>query len=98
MATFPEAKELRITIILGQTYEGAFGTATAAAAAAAAAKSLQSFPTLCDPLDGSQPGSPSLGFSRQEHMKVLLVQRPSTHTPRSWGFTVPFSLTNIKRP
>ena len=28
------------------------------AAAAAAAKSLQSYPTLCDPIDGSPPGSP----------------------------------------
>ena len=27
----------------------------------------QSCPTLCDPIDGSPPGSPSLGFSRQEH-------------------------------
>ena len=35
--------------------------------AAAAAKSLQSCPTLCDPMDGSPPGSPSLGCSRQEH-------------------------------
>ena len=25
---------------------------------AAAAKSLQSYPTLCDPIDGSPPGSP----------------------------------------
>ena len=24
-------------------------------------------PTLCDPIDGSPPGSPSLGFFRQEH-------------------------------
>ena len=31
---------------------------TAAAAAAAAAKSLQSCPTLCNPRDGSPPGSP----------------------------------------
>ena len=30
---------------------------TAAAAAAAAAKSLQSCPTLCDPIDGSPSGS-----------------------------------------
>ena len=29
-------------------------------AAAAAAKSLQSCPTLCDPIDGSPPGSPVL--------------------------------------
>ena len=43
----------------------------AAAAAAAAAKSLQSCPTLCDPIDGSPPGSPSLGFSRQEHWSGL---------------------------
>ena len=40
-------------------------------AAAAAAKSLQSRPTLCDPIDGSPPGSPSLGFSRQEHWSGL---------------------------
>ena len=31
-----------------------------AAAAAAAAKSLQSCPTLCNPIDGSPPGSPVL--------------------------------------
>ena len=30
--------------------------------AAAAAKSLQSCPTLCDPMDGSQPGSPFPGI------------------------------------
>ena len=29
--------------------------------AAAAAKSLQSCPTLCDPIDGSPPGSPGPG-------------------------------------
>ena len=31
-------------------------------AAAAAAKSLQSCPTLCDPVDGSLPGSPVPGI------------------------------------
>ena len=31
-------------------------------AAAAAAKSLQSCPTLCDPTDGSPPGSPIPGI------------------------------------
>ena len=30
--------------------------------AAAAAKSLQSCPTLCDPIDGSPPGSPAPGI------------------------------------
>ena len=32
------------------------------AAAAAAAKSLQSCPTVCDPIDGSPPGSPIPGI------------------------------------
>ena len=44
--------------------------------AAAAAKSLQSCPTLCDPIDGSPPGSPSLGFSRQEHWSELPFPSP----------------------
>ena len=33
-----------------------------AAASAAAAKSLQSCPNLCDPIDGSPPGSPIPGI------------------------------------
>ena len=45
-------------------------------AAAAAAKSLQLYPTLCDPIDGSPPGSPSLGFSRQEHWRGLPFSSP----------------------
>ena len=36
--------------------------AAAAAAAAAVAKSLQSCPTLCNPIDGSPPGSPIPGI------------------------------------
>ena len=44
--------------------------------AAAAAKSLQSCPTLCDLIDGSPPGSPSLGFSRQEHWSGLPFPSP----------------------
>ena len=43
---------------------------------AAAAKSLQSCPTLCDPIDGSPPGSSSLGFSRQEHWSGLPIPSP----------------------
>ena len=35
---------------------------TTAAAAAAAAKLLQLCPTLCDPIDGSSPGSPVPGI------------------------------------
>ena len=44
-----------------------------AAAAAAAAKSLQSCPTLCDPIDGSPPGSAIPG---QEHWSGLPFPSP----------------------
>ena len=38
-------------------------------AAAAAAKSLQSCPTLCDPIDGSPPGSPVPGILQARVLK-----------------------------
>ena len=44
--------------------------------AAAAAGSRQSCPTPCDRTDGSPPGSPSLGFSRQEHWSGLPFPSP----------------------
>ena len=56
-------------------------------AAAAAAKSLQSCPTLCDPRDGSPPGSPSLGFSRQEHWSGLPFPSPM-HESKKWSHSV----------
>ena len=37
---------------------------------AAAAKLLQSCPTLCNPIDSSPPGSPSLGFSKNKNTGV----------------------------
>ena len=40
------------------------------------AKSLQSCPTLCDPIDGSHQAPPSLGFSRQEHWSGLPSPSP----------------------
>ena len=54
--------------------------------APAAAKSLQSCPTLCDPIDGSPPGSPSLGFSRQEHWSGLPFPSP-THESEKWKWS-----------
>ena len=50
--------------------------------AAAAAKSLQLCLTLCDPIDGSPPGSPSLGFSRQEHWSGLPFPSPMLESER----------------
>ena len=40
------------------------------------AKSLQSCPTLCDPIDGSHQAPTSLGFSRQVHWSGLPFPSP----------------------
>ena len=45
----------------------------AAAAAAAAAKSLQSCPTLCDPIDGSPPGSPVPGILQARTLEWVAI-------------------------
>ena len=44
-----------------------------AAAAAAAAKSLQSCPTLCDPIDGSPPGSPIPGILQARTLERVAI-------------------------
>ena len=43
------------------------------AAAAAAAKSLQSCPTLCDPIDGSPPGSPVPGILQARILEWVAI-------------------------
>ena len=45
-------------------------------AAAAAAKSLQSCPTLCDPIDGSPPGSPVPGILQARTLEWLPFRPP----------------------
>ena len=42
-------------------------------AAAAAAKSLQSCPTLCDPIDGSPPGSPTPGILQARTLEWVTI-------------------------
>ena len=42
-------------------------------AAAAAAKSLQLCPTLCDPIDGSPPGSPVPGILQARTLKWVAI-------------------------
>ena len=49
--------------------------------AAAAAKSLQSFPTLCDPIDSSPPGSPVPGILKARTLEWVAI-----------SFAVPFYL------
>ena len=48
-------------------------TSSFAAAAAAAAKSFQSCPTLCDPRDGSPPGSPVPGILQARTLEWVAV-------------------------
>jgi len=43
-------------------------------AAAAAAKSLQLCPTLCDPIDGSPPGSPVPGILQARTLEWVAIK------------------------
>ena len=45
----------------------------AAAAAAASVKSLQSCPTLCDPIDGSPSGSPVSGILQAKTLEWVAI-------------------------
>ena len=49
--------------------------------AAAAAKSLQSCPTLCDPIDGSPPGSPIPGILQARTLEWVAI---SFSNAREW--------------
>ena len=54
--------------------------------AAAAAASLQSCPTLCNPIDTAHQAPPSLGFSRQEHWSGLPFPSPR-HKSEKWKWS-----------
>ena len=51
-----------------QKYKGSLATA-----AATAAKSLQSCPTLCNPIDGSPPGSPVPGILQARTLEWVAI-------------------------
>ena len=53
--------------------EFSLGTHAAAAAAAATAKSLQSCLTLCDPIDGSPPGSTIPGILQARILEWVAI-------------------------
>ena len=66
-----DAKQNLTEIALSSCWDGAIDTA--AAAAAAAAKSLQSCPILCDPVDGSPPGSPIPGILQARTLEWVAI-------------------------
>ena len=49
------------------------GEQSCVAAAAAAAKLLQSCPTLCNPIDGSPPGSPVPGILQARTLEWVAI-------------------------
>ena len=67
--------------------------AEAAAAAAAAAKSLQSCLTLCNPIDGSPPGSPVPGILQARTLEWVAI---SFSNARKWKVKV--KLLSCVRP
>ena len=60
---------LRIDSMVSQLLSSNAKTVLRDAAAAAAAKSLQSCPTLRDPIDGSPPGSPVPGILQERALE-----------------------------
>ena len=61
-------------------------------AAAAAAKSLQSCPTLCDPIDGSPPGSPVPGILQARTLEWVAIsfsmELSKCSSPCLFGFLI----------
>ena len=52
----------------------------------AAAKSLQSCPTLCDPIDGSPPGSPVPGILQARTLEWVAIP-PPMHESEKWKWS-----------
>ena len=66
--------------------------------AAAAAKSLQSCPTLCDPIDGSPPGSPVPGILPARTLEWVAISfsnarkwKVKVKLSRAWLFSTPWT-------
>ena len=66
------------------------GLPAAAAAAAAAAKSFQSYPTLCNPIDGNPPGSTTPGILQARTLEWIAISYPSP-TPGVYSNSCPLS-------
>ena len=64
---------MSITLLACAAAAAAAAATAAAAVAATAAKSLQSCPTLCDPIDGSPPGSPVPGILQARTLEWVAI-------------------------
>ena len=66
-----------------EAYTNHSSTLSCTPAAAAAAKSLHSCPTLCDPIDGSPPGSPVPGI-----LQARTLERVAISFSNAWKWKV----------
>ena len=64
---------LKFLTIRERHYKQGRGRLESTAAAAAAAKSLQSCPTLCDPIDDSPSGSPDPGILQARTLEWVAI-------------------------
>ena len=71
-SVWPLAFPSLLTSVVGQNYYVVFRFSLLYAAAAAA-KLLQSCPTLCDPIDGSPPGSPNSGILQARTLEWVAI-------------------------
>ena len=69
----PDILEYEVKWALGSISTNKASGGIGIPAAAAAAKSLQSCPTLCDPIDGSPPGSPIPGILQARTLEWVAI-------------------------
>ena len=86
-------RQVRYRIIL--TLPTARELPDSTAAAAAAAKSLQSSPTLCNPIDGSPPGSPVPGILQAKTLEWFAI---SFSNAWKWKVKVTQSCLTLSNP
>ena len=80
-------------------YPASLSLSSLDSSAAAAAKSLQSCPTLCDPIDGSPPGSPVPGILQARTLERVAISFSNAWKwklkvkllSRVWLFTTPWT-------
>ena len=74
LSTLSFTKIIRTSLLVQlDYYRLGLWPARGGAAAAAAAKSLQSCPTLCDPIDSSPPGSPVPGILQARTLEWVAI-------------------------
>ena len=71
--SFLDQKSSVIALYMGGQVQILCSVINGTAAVAAAAKSLQLCPTLCDPIDGSTPGSPVPGILQARTLEWVAI-------------------------